>query len=102
MVAAAQPWLSGAVSKTINMPEEVTVEDVEQLHIDAWQLGLKAVATYRDNCKVAQPLSTVKKEAERAGADEVAEAAQQVVERIVEKVITIREPVRKKLWRDRR
>ena len=45
------------------MPEDVTVEDVEQLHIDAWQLGLKAVAIYRDNCKVAQPLATAKKTA---------------------------------------
>jgi ribonucleoside-diphosphate reductase alpha chain len=62
MMAAVQPFISGAISKTINMPESVTVEDVEQLHIDAWRLGLKAVAVYRDNCKVAQPLSTTKKE----------------------------------------
>ena len=46
---------------TVNMPEEATVEEVEQLHIEAWQLGLKAVAIYRDNCKVGQPLSTTKK-----------------------------------------
>ena len=57
-----QPFISGAISKTVNMPEDVTVEDVEQLHIDAWRLGVKAVAIYRDNCKVAQPLSTTKKE----------------------------------------
>jgi ribonucleotide reductase alpha subunit len=63
MMAAVQPWISGAISKTINMPEEATVEDMEQLHIDAWRMGLKAVAVYRDNCKVAQPLSTTKKEA---------------------------------------
>ncbi len=62
MMAAAQPFISGAISKTVNMPEEVTVEEVEQLHIDAWRLGLKAIAIYRDNCKVAQPLSTTKKE----------------------------------------
>ncbi len=62
MMAAAQPFISGAISKTVNMPEDVSVEDVEQLHIDAWQLGLKAVAIYRDNCKVGQPLSTTKKE----------------------------------------
>ncbi|MGD0084203.1 MAG: LAGLIDADG family homing endonuclease [Acidimicrobiales bacterium] len=61
MMAAAQPFVSGAISKTINMPEYATVEEVEQLHIDAWELGLKAVAIYRDNCKVAQPLSTTKK-----------------------------------------
>ncbi len=62
MMAAVQPFLSGAISKTINMPEEATVEDVEQLHIESWKLGLKAVAIYRDNCKVAQPLSMAKKE----------------------------------------
>jgi len=63
MMGAVQPFISGAISKTINMPEDVTVEDVEQIHIDAWRLGIKAVAVYRDNCKVAQPLSTTKKEA---------------------------------------
>ena len=62
MMAAVQPFLSGAISKTVNMPEEVSVEDIEQLHIDAWKMGLKAVAIYRDNCKVAQPLSMAKKE----------------------------------------
>jgi ribonucleoside-diphosphate reductase alpha chain len=62
MMSAVQPFISGAISKTVNMPEDVTVEDVEQLHIDAWKLGLKAVAIYRDNCKVAQPLSMAKKE----------------------------------------
>ena len=62
MMGAVQPFISGAISKTVNLPEDVTVEDVEQLHIDAWQLGIKAVAIYRDNCKVAQPLSTTKKD----------------------------------------
>jgi ribonucleoside-diphosphate reductase alpha chain len=62
MMGAVQPFISGAISKTVNMPEDVSVEDVEQLHIDAWRLGIKAVAIYRDNCKVAQPLSTTKKE----------------------------------------
>jgi ribonucleoside-diphosphate reductase alpha chain len=60
MMGAVQPFISGAISKTVNMPEDVTVEVVEQLHIDAWRLGIKAVAIYRDNCKVAQPLSTTK------------------------------------------
>ena len=69
MMGAVQPFISGAISKTVNMPEDVTVEDVEQLHIDAWRLGIKAVAIYRDNCKVAQPLSTTKKEAEAVGGD---------------------------------
>lgn len=62
MMSAVQPFLSGAISKTVNMPEEATIEDVEQLHIDAWKMGLKAVAIYRDNCKVAQPLAMAKKE----------------------------------------
>jgi ribonucleoside-diphosphate reductase alpha chain len=61
MMAAAQPFISGAISKTVNLPEEVTVEDIEQLHIDAWRMGLKAVAIYRDNCKVAQPMATAKR-----------------------------------------
>lgn len=62
MMAAVQPFLSGAISKTVNMPESATIEDIEQLHIDAWKMGLKAVAIYRDNCKVAQPLSMAKKD----------------------------------------
>jgi ribonucleoside-diphosphate reductase alpha chain len=61
MMAAVQPFLSGAISKTVNMPEEATVEDIEQIHIESWKMGLKAVAIYRDNCKVAQPLSMAKK-----------------------------------------
>jgi len=96
MMAAVQPFISGAISKTVNMPEDVTVEDVEQLHIDAWRMGLKAIAIYRDNCKVAQPLATAKKEGEREPAE--AEATR-VVERVVEKIV--REPVRQKLPRTR-
>src|SRR4029079_15802807 len=61
MMGAVQPFISGAISKTVNMPEEATIEEVEQLHIEACRLGLKAVALYRDNCKVAQPLATQKK-----------------------------------------
>ena len=64
MMGAVQPFISGAISKTVNLPEDVSVEDVEQLHIDAWNLGIKAVAVYRDNCKVGQPLSTTKKDGE--------------------------------------
>ena len=61
MMGAVQPFICGAISKTVNMPEEATVEDVEELHLEAWKLGIKAVAIYRDNCKVGQPLSTQKK-----------------------------------------
>jgi ribonucleoside-diphosphate reductase alpha chain len=66
MMAAAQPFISGAISKTVNMPEEATVEEVEQLFVESWKLGLKAVAIYRDNCKVAQPLSADKKKSAEA------------------------------------
>ncbi len=61
MMAAAQPFISGAISKTVNMPEHVSVEEVEQLFVESWKLGLKAVAIYRDNCKVAQPMSADRK-----------------------------------------
>ena len=60
MMAAVQPFLSGAISKTVNMPEEATVEDVEEMYYQGWRLGLKALAIYRDNCKVGQPLSVGK------------------------------------------
>ena len=65
MMAAVQPFLSGAISKTVNMPESATVEDIEQIHIDAWKMGLKAVAIYRDGSKVAQPLSMAKKDGDK-------------------------------------
>jgi ribonucleoside-diphosphate reductase alpha chain len=93
MMAAVQPFISGAISKTVNMPEEATVEEVENLYIESWRLGLKAVAIYRDNCKVGQPLSTQKKAV--AGVP-----AGTQVERIVETVI-VQEPVRQKLPRVR-
>jgi ribonucleoside-diphosphate reductase alpha chain len=60
MMAAAQPFISGAISKTVNMPQEVTVEDVMDLYVQAWKLGVKAIAIYRDGCKTVQPLSTSK------------------------------------------
>jgi ribonucleoside-diphosphate reductase alpha chain len=92
-----QPWISGAISKTANLPEEATVEEVENVYLESWRLGLKAVALYRDNCKVAQPLSTQKKVGTSADAAGVLE---QQVERIVETVI-VQEPVRQKLPRTR-
>jgi ribonucleoside-diphosphate reductase alpha chain len=57
MMAACQPFLSGAISKTVNLPEEATIEDVEEVYYEGWKLGIKALAVYRDNCKVGQPLS---------------------------------------------
>jgi ribonucleoside-diphosphate reductase alpha chain len=91
MMSAVQPFISGAISKTVNMPEEVTVAEVEELYIESWRLGLKAVAIYRDNCKVGQPLSTQKK---------ASDPLTQEVERIVETII-VQEPVRQKLPRTR-
>ena len=58
MMGAVQPFISGAISKTVNLPETATVDDVSNLYADAWKLGVKAIAIYRDNCKVAQPLSS--------------------------------------------
>ncbi len=63
MMAAAQPFVSGSISKTVNVPEDATVDDFEDVHMAAWKLGLKSVALYRDNCKVAQPLATQKRAA---------------------------------------
>src|SRR2546427_12723263 len=58
MMAAAQPFISGAISKTVNLPENATVEDIMEAYLQAWKLGLKAVAVYRDGCKKSQPLSS--------------------------------------------
>jgi ribonucleoside-diphosphate reductase alpha chain len=66
MMAAVQPALSGAISKTVNLPESATVEDIEKIYFEGWKLGLKALAIYRDNCKVGQPLSVAKKKAVEA------------------------------------
>jgi ribonucleoside-diphosphate reductase alpha chain len=97
MMAAVQPFISGAISKTVNLPEDVTVEDVEHVHLESWRLGLKAVALYRDNCKVAQPLSTQKKASDLVDGPGTPAT---MVERIVETVI-VQEPVRQKLPRTR-
>ena len=94
MMGATQPFLSGAISKTVNMPEEATIEDIEALHMLAWELGVKAVAIYRDNCKVGQPLSTAKKDGEKA------DAATTAVEKVIERVV--HQPIRQKLPRSRR
>ena len=65
MMAAAQPFLSGAISKTVNLPETATVEEIEDVYFQGWKLGLKALAVYRDNCKVGQPLSDAKAKSRR-------------------------------------
>ena len=106
MMAAVQPFISGAISKTVNLPQEATIDEVEQLHIDAWKLGVKAIAIYRDNCKVGQPLSTAKKESAiepLAGALAATGVEPVVVEKIVEKIVekVIKVPTREKLPRRR-
>jgi len=69
MMAAVQPFLSGSISKTVNMPESATVADVEHIYLEGWKLGLKALAVYRDNCKVGQPLSDARKKPAAAAAE---------------------------------
>jgi ribonucleoside-diphosphate reductase alpha chain len=97
MMAAVQPWISGSISKTVNTPEETSIDELEELHIAAWQLGLKSVAIYRDNCKVAQPLATQKKaSADESDKGELAEQVQRIVEHVI-----VQEPVRQKLPRTR-
>jgi ribonucleoside-diphosphate reductase alpha chain len=95
MMAAIQPWISGAISKTVNMPESATVEEVEEIYFEAWKLGIKALAIYRDNCKVGQPLSAKKKDSAPHKA-EAADAPQAKVEKVVEY-----RPVRKRLPKGR-
>ncbi|WP_192767763.1 vitamin B12-dependent ribonucleotide reductase [Plantactinospora soyae] len=93
MMAAVQPFISGAISKTVNMPEAATVADVEEIYFQGWKLGLKALAIYRDNCKVGQPLSASKREPAKA-------ATPAAPEKTVEKVVEYR-PVRKRLPKKR-
>ncbi|MEV7780776.1 vitamin B12-dependent ribonucleotide reductase [Kitasatospora sp. NPDC088351] len=92
MMAAIQPWISGAISKTVNMPETATVEEIEEIYFEAWKMGVKALAIYRDNCKVGQPLSAKKKDA--------APKAEEAPAAAVEKVVEYR-PVRKRLPKGR-
>ncbi len=79
MMAAAQPFLSGAISKTVNMPQSATVEEVEEIYFQGWKYGLKALAIYRDNCKVGQPLSDGKS----AKVDEIVDATAEAIAQLV-------------------
>lgn len=105
MMGAVQPFISGAISKTVNMPEDATIEDVEALHMLSWKLGIKAVAIYRDNCKVGQPLSTKRDETKSDVADEqgtLISDEQAIAKAVDEAIAQVRsEPVRKKLPRSR-
>jgi ribonucleoside-diphosphate reductase alpha chain len=92
MMAATQPFISGAISKTVNLPADATVEEIEDVYLQGWKLGLKALAVYRDSCKVGQPLSDGGSTATDAAADKAAAK----IERIIEY-----RPVRKRLPRSR-
>lgn len=98
MMAAAQPFLSGAISKTVNLPEDATVEEIEDVYLQSWKLGLKATAVYRDNCKVGQPLADGGGKAKKDAADKAAASAE-VETKVVEKVVYA--PVRKRLPKSR-
>jgi ribonucleoside-diphosphate reductase alpha chain len=109
MMAAAQPFLSGSISKTVNMPEEVSVEDVEGLHLDAWRRGLKAVAIYRDNCKVAQPLSMSRRPGTATPTSEAEAHDQELAAKVAEleqalerQTVVVKQPIRERLPRRRR
>ena len=77
MMGAVQPFISGAISKTVNLPETATIDDVTEAYVEAWKHGLKAIAIYRDGSKKVQPVNTTNKESN-------AKAVETVVERIVE------------------
>ncbi|WP_066374515.1 vitamin B12-dependent ribonucleotide reductase [Herbidospora mongoliensis] len=89
MMAATQPFLSGAISKTVNLPESATIDDIEQVYLEGWRLGLKALAVYRDNCKVGQPLS--------AGNNSKKTEEAAVVAEPVTKVIEVSRPTRRRM-----
>ena len=97
MMAACQPFLSGAISKTVNLPESATIEEIEDVYFQSWKLGLKATAIYRDNCKVGQPMSTGKGDNKGTDSNKAADALAET--KVVEKVVYA--PTRKRLPKSR-
>jgi len=95
MMAACQPFLSGAISKTVNLPETSTVEEIEDIYLQSWKLGLKATAVYRDNCKVGQPLADGRSDSSKA--DQALQGAGET--KTVEKIVY--RPTRKRLPKSR-
>ncbi|MBR7744347.1 vitamin B12-dependent ribonucleotide reductase [Phycicoccus sp. BSK3Z-2] len=95
MMAATQPFLSGAISKTVNLPETASVEEIEEVYVQGWKLGLKALAVYRDNCKVGQPLSDGGSTAKDKAADAVKAAEAEIVEKVVYRPTRERLPKRR-------
>ncbi|MGH9180960.1 MAG: LAGLIDADG family homing endonuclease, partial [Acidimicrobiales bacterium] len=105
MMAAVQPCISGALSKTVNIPETFTVDEVEELHMEAWKLGIKALAIYRDNCKVGQPLSTTKKDEPLSDAQahdrELAGKVAELEQALNRQTVVVKQPLRERLPRRR-
>jgi ribonucleoside-diphosphate reductase alpha chain len=101
MMAAAQPFLSGAISKTINMPEESTVEDIMQAYIESWKLGVKAVAIYRDNSKGSQPLSAAGDKKDSAQTAQIAAKAAESASLVPEQRELFQRALRRKLPSER-
>ena len=109
MMAAIQPFISGSISKTVNLPESATVEEIERIYYEGWKLGLKALAVYRDNCKVGQPLQDAKGAKKEAAAKAAAEAAagaqavpaQSAAPATVVQTVIERRPTRKRLPKSR-
>ncbi len=102
MMAACQPFLSGAISKTVNLPESATVEEIEEVYLQSWKLGLKATAIYRDNCKVGQPLSDGKSDSSKKDQARATSGSAPVTElepKVIEKVVYA--PTRKRLPKSR-
>ncbi len=106
LMAAVQPFISGALSKTVNIPESATIADVEQLHMEAWKLGIKALAIYRDNCKVAQPLSTTKSDEPQSEAQahdrELAIKVAELEKALDRQTVVVKQPMRERLPRRRK
>src|SRR3954462_1340316 len=92
-MAAAPPFLAGAISKTGNLPETATVEEIEDIYLQSWKLGLKATAVYRDNCKVGQPLSD--------GSSESSDKAVEAASGTEVKEVVVSPPTRKPLPKSR-
>jgi ribonucleoside-diphosphate reductase alpha chain len=100
MMAACQPFLSGAISKTVNLPETATVEEIEEVFLQSWKLGLKATAIYRDNCKVGQPLADGKSDSAKKDQG-LPTSADEAAAKVVEKVVEVHRPFRKRLPKSR-
>jgi len=101
MMAAAQPFLSGAISKTVNLPESATVEEIEDIYLQSWKLGLKATAVYRDNCKVGQPLSDGKSESSKKDQARGSSQVEPVETNVETKEVIVYRPTRKRLPKSR-